>query len=127
MSRACHTRGIDVASRQAQSCALARCRNFPTPGHQAEPARPTSNFERSDARNLRRRLVKFAKRTSITAMALAVVLELGAGTIQSARAQTFTVLYTFTGAPDGANPVAGLVRDAAGNFYGTTQQRGIHP
>jgi uncharacterized repeat protein (TIGR03803 family) len=31
-----------------------------------------------------------------------------------------TVLYSFAGEPDGALPLAGLVRDAAGNFYGTT-------
>ena len=31
-----------------------------------------------------------------------------------------TVLYSFTGGADGASPVAGLVRDAAGNLYGTT-------
>ncbi len=30
-----------------------------------------------------------------------------------------TVLYSFTGGADGAAPVAGLVRDAAGNLYGT--------
>ncbi len=31
-----------------------------------------------------------------------------------------TLLYAFTGAADGANPFAGLVTDAQGNFYGTT-------
>jgi uncharacterized repeat protein (TIGR03803 family) len=33
------------------------------------------------------------------------------------------VLYRFTGA-DGANPYAGVIRDPAGNFYGTTYQGG---
>jgi uncharacterized repeat protein (TIGR03803 family) len=31
-----------------------------------------------------------------------------------------TVLHTFTGPPDGAEPTAGLIRDEAGNLYGTT-------
>ena len=33
---------------------------------------------------------------------------------------TESVLYSFAGHPDGKFPWAGLVRDAAGNFYGTT-------
>jgi uncharacterized repeat protein (TIGR03803 family) len=36
-----------------------------------------------------------------------------------------TVLYAFTGGPDGGYPAAGLVRDAAGNFYGTTESGGV--
>jgi uncharacterized repeat protein (TIGR03803 family) len=36
-----------------------------------------------------------------------------------------TVLYSFTGGADGANPHAGLVRDSAGNLYGTTLYGGI--
>ncbi len=54
------------------------------------------------------------------ALTFVVVLGLGVVTSQSAQAQTFTDLYNFTGSPDGADPFAGLVRDAAGNLYGTT-------
>jgi uncharacterized repeat protein (TIGR03803 family) len=39
--------------------------------------------------------------------------------IQPAQARKFKVLHTFHG-KDGANPVGVLVRDAAGNLYGTT-------
>jgi uncharacterized repeat protein (TIGR03803 family) len=35
-----------------------------------------------------------------------------------------SVLYSFAGSPDGAHPAAGLVQDAAGNFYGTTENGG---
>jgi uncharacterized repeat protein (TIGR01451 family) len=35
-----------------------------------------------------------------------------------------TVLHSFTGGTDGATPVAGVIRDAAGNFYGTTSRGG---
>ncbi len=36
-------------------------------------------------------------------------------------AGTESVLYTFTGGADGGNPFAGVVLDAAGNLYGTTE------
>jgi len=38
-----------------------------------------------------------------------------------------TVLYSFAGGKDGANPVAGLVLDGAGNLYGTTENGGGSP
>jgi uncharacterized repeat protein (TIGR03803 family) len=37
----------------------------------------------------------------------------------------FKVLYSFTGGADGGNPYAGLIRDAAGNLYGTTAGGGV--
>src|SRR5271166_3073027 len=56
------------------------------------------------------------------ALALAIMLVAAVLATGSAQAQTYTysVLYTFTGSPDGAGPDAGLVRDAQGNLYGTT-------
>lgn len=36
-----------------------------------------------------------------------------------------TVVYSFTGGLDGGNPQGGLVRDFAGNLYGTTSKGGI--
>jgi len=39
---------------------------------------------------------------------------------------TETILYTFTGGSDGGAPLAGLVFDAAGNLYGTTERGGAY-
>jgi len=36
----------------------------------------------------------------------------------------FTVLYNFTGGADGGQPFAGVIRDSAGNLYGTTNGGG---
>ena len=36
----------------------------------------------------------------------------------------YTVLYSFTGGADGGYPFAGVIRDSAGNLYGTTQYGG---
>lgn len=38
---------------------------------------------------------------------------------------TYTVLYSFSGS-DGATPMGGLIMDAAGNLYGTTQDGGAN-
>jgi len=59
-----------------------------------------------------------------SALTLAIVVALGLAATQSAQAQTFTVLHKFTGPPDGANPYAGLLRNAAGNLYSTTYEGG---
>jgi uncharacterized repeat protein (TIGR03803 family) len=46
----------------------------------------------------------------------------GCGTVfEVAKNRQYTVLYRFRGNGDGAFPVAGVSRDAAGNLFGTTQ------
>jgi len=40
-------------------------------------------------------------------------------------AGTLSILYRFTGGADGSNPLAALIRDAAGNLYGTAWAGGI--
>jgi uncharacterized repeat protein (TIGR03803 family) len=54
------------------------------------------------------------------ALALAIMLVPTVVASRPAQAQTFTVLYSFTGGADGGSPYAGLIRDSAGNLYGTT-------
>jgi uncharacterized repeat protein (TIGR03803 family) len=50
---------------------------------------------------------------------------LGCGTVfKLALDGSETVLYSFTGGSDGANPNAGLIRDASGNLYGTATYGG---
>jgi uncharacterized repeat protein (TIGR03803 family) len=44
----------------------------------------------------------------------------------SATAQSYAVIHSFTGQPDGAGPQTGLIRDAAGNLYGTTYGGGAY-
>src|SRR5437660_2970406 len=60
---------------------------------------------------------------------LAFVMVLGRVLVMAPPAEahadaTFTVLYSFNGGTDGAQPHAGLVRDEAGNLYGTTVKGG---
>ena len=59
------------------------------------------------------------------ALATAIVFALMAIAAQSAHAQTFTVIHTFTGGSDGSNPTTGLSLDKAGNLYGGTALGGI--
>lgn len=59
-------------------------------------------------------------------MALAIMLVAGVLATGSAQAQTYTesVLYSFQGGTNGGLPDLGLVLDAQGNLYGTTDGGG---
>lgn len=59
-----------------------------------------------------------------TTVALAIVLGLTVTASQAAQAQTFKVVYDFTGGQDGGNPSAGVTMDKAGNLYGTAYDGG---
>jgi uncharacterized repeat protein (TIGR03803 family) len=59
------------------------------------------------------------------ALAFAIVVLTAAGMTVPAHAQTFRVLYEFTGATDGGYPFTGLARDPSGNLYGTTPLGGL--
>ena len=59
-------------------------------------------------------------RSAIDALRLVVVIVLALVTTYPAQAQRYRVLYTFTGGTDGGISYAALVRDKAGNLYGTT-------
>jgi len=66
-----------------------------------------------------RTLDVFSKYMLVGAAALAAFASL-----DTAHARDFGVLYSFTGGSDGAFPEAGLMKDKAGNLYGTTLQGG---
>ncbi|HWE06283.1 MAG TPA: choice-of-anchor tandem repeat GloVer-containing protein [Rhizomicrobium sp.] len=58
------------------------------------------------------------------ALALMVVPVLGLDGARPAQARGLTVLYNFAGSSDGGDPFAGLIRDSAGNLYGTADYGG---
>ena len=68
--------------------------------------------------------MNLAKQTSISGIVLAVVLGLGAGVSQPVQAQTFTRLAYIGSINFTARTLSGVVRDAAGNLYGTTLEGG---
>jgi uncharacterized repeat protein (TIGR03803 family) len=55
-----------------------------------------------------------------------VVLTLVVIATERAQAQTFKVLYSFKGRPDGVGPNSGLLRYVNGQLYGTTGSGGAH-
>jgi uncharacterized repeat protein (TIGR03803 family) len=74
---------------------------------------------------LQRSISKMRLGAAGATLPLAVVVLLGIVATHSAQAQTFTVLYSFSGG-DGGSPYGSLVRDAAGTLYGTTLGGGLN-
>jgi len=72
--------------------------------------------------NHRNWALQLDSRGPTAAFALIGALLLAAFGTEPSQAQTYNVLYTFTGGTDGARPAAALIRDAAGNLYGTTEE-----
>jgi uncharacterized repeat protein (TIGR03803 family) len=65
------------------------------------------------------------KRLFVGALVLEVALVL-TGFAMPAQAQSFSVLYTFTGTPDGSAPSQANLLDVNGTFYGTTYSGGVY-
>jgi uncharacterized repeat protein (TIGR03803 family) len=82
----------------------------------ADGANPKAGVIRDSAGNLYGTAVNFGQ-LSGGRQGDGVVFELDA-------AGNYAVLYTFAGGADGGSPFAGVVRDAAGNLYGTTYMGG---
>jgi uncharacterized repeat protein (TIGR03803 family) len=57
-------------------------------------------------------------------LALTIILALAIVATPPASAQTYSVLYSFTGGTDGGVSLGALIRDGAGNLYGTTSVSG---
>jgi len=72
------------------------------------------------------RISRIRLRWAPVALAALVAIGLGLVPIPTAKAQTLTIIHSFAGPPDGETPEAGLIRDEAGNLYGTTYYGGVY-
>ena len=64
------------------------------------------------------------RRLRSTIVALSLIFLPGLVAIPPVHGQTLTVLHSFNGSGDGANPLAGLIRDSKGSLFGTSQLGG---
>jgi uncharacterized repeat protein (TIGR03803 family) len=75
-------------------------------------------------RQLQQPTFKINSRITQAMLALTLALTVAVVPTPQAHAQTYSVLYSFSGQTDGAYPYGGVILDAAGNVYGTTFQGG---
>jgi uncharacterized repeat protein (TIGR03803 family) len=101
-------------------------RSFRAPCYLSESAhqrRDSYPFPASNAQP-RRRISEMRMQGAWAALVIAAVLVPLIFSAQAAPAQTYSVLYSFHGPPDGKYPWTGLILDAAGNLYGTASRGG---
>lgn len=77
-----------------------------------------------DTTQKNQRNVEGSKSSAHVLAALALILGMSILSTRQAQSQTFTVLYAFGNGTDGGTPYAGVIRDRAGNLYGTTSGGG---
>lgn len=70
------------------------------------------------------RTLMLNQRATRIALDLVVALLLITLLTAAMQAQTYTVLYSFTGGADGGIVTGGLIQDISGNFYGTASAGG---
>jgi uncharacterized repeat protein (TIGR03803 family) len=73
--------------------------------------------------NFGNRISGCASPAAATLAVLLCALMVSASASLPARAQSFQLIYAFSGANDGGYPLAGLAMDAAGNLYGTSSSQ----
>ncbi len=83
----------------------------------ADGANPQAGVIRDSAGNLYGATYSGGDLSTCDGFGCGVVFKLDTGGAQ-------TVLHRFTGTPDGANPIAGLIAGSEGNLYGTTAHGG---
>jgi uncharacterized repeat protein (TIGR03803 family) len=69
-------------------------------------------------------ICSISRRVALGGLGLVIALVPVALMTRPVEAQTYNVLYNFTGGADGGIATAGLIRDAAGNLYGVTEGGG---
>src|SRR5579863_6355078 len=108
------------SSQSGEGWIVRRPEDYYPPAHEAATgcdSRPRC----SDSRGKVMKLARAALRVTVGAFAATFLFS----AVQSAKAQTETVLYNFTSASE--SPTSPLVRDSAGNLYGTTAGGGPLP
>jgi len=74
--------------------------------------------------NSENRISFFRQRTLRIVLGLVAILASSTLMLNSLQAQTYTVLYNFTGGADGGYVMSGLIQDSSGNLYGTASAGG---